>query len=54
MTELLDVGIGVAEGPASAKSLILSSAGAGSPARSLLSARRNRAGGKMCLCCIEV
>lgn len=54
MTELLDVGVGVAEGPAPAKSLALSPAGSGSPARSLLSVRRDGTGGKKCLCCREI
>lgn len=54
MTELLDAGVGVAERPAPAESLALSPAGAGSSARSLLSVRRDGAGGKTCLCCSEV
>lgn len=54
VTALLDVGVGVVEDPAPAESLVLSPAGAGSSARSLLSVRRDGAGGKMCLCCREV
>lgn len=46
VTELQDVGVGVAEGPAPAKSLVLSPGGAVSSARSLLSVRRDEAGGK--------
>lgn len=54
VTALLDVGVGVVEDPAPARSLVLSPAGAGSSARPLLSARRVGAGGKMCLCCGKV
>lgn len=50
VTALLDVGVGVVADPAPAKSLFLSPAGAGSSARSLLSVRRDGAGGRMCLC----
>lgn len=48
------LGVGVVEDPAPAKSLVLSPAGVGSSASSLLSVRRDGAGGKMCLCRREV
>lgn len=54
VTALLGVCVGVVEDPAPAKSHVLSPAGVGSSARSLLSVRRDGAGGKMCLCCREV